>query len=222
MRLLNSPRPICLSVVFVTITFLNNSLVGQTLVVSLDTPGQPAGGAASPFLGQSITTPGIGQFSNVTFNLFANTIKNNTFVQGNPYAEGSLFLLTEQFSGPANQLSSSTSGFLASTANVVPDGAGFEWAFAADLVLEPSTEYFFYSATPQTSPFGISFSTGADSFSGGNLFSASTDGGFSPDFAADHHFQLAGTAIPEPSSLFVIVVAAGLHALRRKRITTLG
>eukprot|EP00456_Euglypha_rotunda_P024802 TRINITY_DN20210_c0_g1_i4.p2 TRINITY_DN20210_c0_g1~~TRINITY_DN20210_c0_g1_i4.p2 ORF type:complete len:106 (+),score=26.47 TRINITY_DN20210_c0_g1_i4:199-516(+) len=54
----------------------------------------------SAFIGQSITTPSGGPWTNVTFNLYD--------VSDNPSANGTLYLLTQEYLGAPNALSSGT------------------------------------------------------------------------------------------------------------------
>lgn len=189
---------------------------GQSVIASLNTPGQGAGGGASPFFGQSVTTPD-GLFNNLTFNFYENAVENNTFVQGNAYAQGSLYLLSEEYLGSPNQLSASTTGFLASTTTLSPEGNGFEWVFQSDITLEPSTQYFFYNNTTQTSSRGLSFSPGGNSYADGFRYFSSANGNYTNDFSADNHFELSGTSVPEPTACTAMLLLCTAICVRRRR-----
>jgi len=86
-------------------------------------------------LGQSLTTPTGGLWDNISFNFIDST--------GNPYANGTLFLLTQEYLGTPGDLGSSTAGYLAASMS----SAGGIWDFAPSVLLQGNTTYWFYMNT---------------------------------------------------------------------------
>jgi hypothetical protein len=152
------------------------------------------------FIGQSITTPTGGPWTNLTFNLYD--------INDAPSANGTLYLLTQAYAGAPNALSNATPGYLASTATI---NAGI-WSFAPAVSINSSTQYFLYTDannnilranTTGTYPDGIAY------------YSFAANANFVTDPTSDTLFNLSGTpgatGVPEPAS--ALILAAGLAAL---------
>jgi hypothetical protein len=147
--------------------------------------------------GQSVTTPVGGPFDNILFNWYNST--------GAPTAAGSLFALTQSYTGTPAALSAATPGFLASTSTI---NSGV-YVFTPGVTLQGNTQYFFYATVPILNQ-GAAIGT----YPGGNLYAANdTTVSFSNVAGQDANFTLSGTTagVPEPSSL--LLFGAGLLAV---------
>ena len=176
-------------------------------VITANTSGGTGYGNGNYNVGQSVTTPTGNSWDNISFNLVNSSTKL-------PYAQGELFLLSASYADTAANLSSSTSGFLASTTDIVNG----EWVFAPDVTLNPDTQYYFYTTTPFVSGLKILIS-GGNPYPGG---SASEAIGTSPFIVApsvDLVFTLNGTvaAVPEPATLALAALGALSLPLFRRR-----
>src|SRR5438876_287002 len=85
--------------------------------------------------GQSLTTPLGGPWRDIAFNFFSDLTATT------PAAEGTLFLLTQEYLGSPDALDSSTPGYLAQSAQITGGIYGFDSA----VILQPGTQYFFYA-----------------------------------------------------------------------------
>jgi hypothetical protein len=196
--------------------------VGLSLSVTLGLAGHataaiiewnPSGtsvSAGSGFtLGQSVTTmasPGVAPWDHISFNLVDS--------QFNPYAVGTLFLLTQAYAGTEAGLSSVTPGFLASTSNTT----GGVWTFAPTVMLQGSTKYFFYLDTPFDGSRQILFND-QDPLGGGEAYQGFLGVPFHAVPNVDLRFSLEGTPVarvPEPASLLLLVSSLGAVAARRR------
>lgn len=211
------------AVVFIPPLF--GSHVLGAVVTSYSTPGATAANS-SRNIGQSVTTPAGGSFSELTFNFFeAGFLAGGAFSEEAPFAEGELFLLTQEYLGTADDLSISTPGFLASTTALQPEGAGLEWVFDSGVTLQPATQYYLYAKNPGAS-FGTlkALSSSSSTLYAGGVYYQTQNGGSStpyfPSNSNDWHFELEGvTAVPEPSAFVLITIVGSLAAtIRRLRI----
>jgi hypothetical protein len=162
--------------------------------------------------GQSLTTPSGGPWSNITFN-FIDTA-------GLPTAAGALYLLTQEFLGTPNQLSTGLPGFLATSQST----AGGVYMFAPSLTLAASTQYFVYANASL-----LLTGAGLGTYTGGELYGSSAlDSNFMHLTTQDANFLLAGTpagftTVPESGS--VVLMGLGLAAflmsyVRRRYISS--
>lgn len=154
--------------------------------------------------GQSITTSSGGPWNNITFNWFADNA-------GTPTAFGALYLLSEEYFGSADNLSSAVSGFIAASTGIVDD----LYVFDQMITLSPSTQYFVYADTE-----GFLTQQAPGTYLGGTMYVApmSTDNFFIPP-SQDAAFSLSGTVVPEPSRFLLLTtgVAWSLFSRRRRK-----
>ncbi len=155
--------------------------------------------------GQSVHIPVGPSFSDIGFSF-------GEYNTGVPLAsaDATLYLLAQEYLGPANALSSSTAGYIASTSAIQPLGSGQEWVFDAAVTLLPDTAYWFYMDRPTntTDPFMGVVSITTDTYAGGNFYySYPADMDYVSDDDADLVFQLNGTAVPEPAAVVLLLVA---------------
>ena len=167
-------------------------------VITENTSWDSVTGGGGFYFGQSVTTPDGSSWNNITFN-FVDAASQN------PYAAGELFLLTSIYTGAPVDLSSSTSGFLASTADI----ANGEWIFAPEVTLDSNTQYYFYASTVFDGSYEVLFSA-SDPYPGGALSQSDGDGYYVTG-SADTVFTVSGTVapVPEPTTLAL----AGLGGL---------
>jgi len=157
------------------------------------------------WVGQSVTTPADGPWSDLSFNLISTS--------NSPYALGTLFLLTQAYSGTPAGLSSSTSGFVASTSSIV-SGA---WVFDSAVTVESSTTYYLYE-NAAFSDTEVLF--GADPYAGGIAYESDSGASFYRIPEVDVQFQFQGTqapSTPEPATAFSALFALGGIALLKRR-----
>lgn len=177
-------------------------------VITENTSGSHGTAGTDFTLGQSVTTPDGNSWTNISFNL----VDSSSHL---PYAEGELFLLTSSYTGTAAGLSSSTSGFLASTTDI----ANGEWVFAPDVTLNPSTQYFFYMSTPFDGSHQVLYSL-SDPYSGGEASDAIASGSYSASSSIDLVFTLSGTVVPVPEPTTLALAGLGglsLLLFRRRK-----
>jgi hypothetical protein len=166
------------------------------------------GGAsiASYALGESLTTPTGGPWSDLTFNFYD--------AGGNAYANNTItvYLLSAAYSGAATALSSSTTGYLDSTSTV----SGNAWVFNPATTIQASTQYWVYMSTNPTTALKYNV---PNTYSGGQMYYAHPN---YSSLSAGLNFQLQGTvgsgsATPEPSTMLLCTSALGLLLFRRRR-----
>jgi hypothetical protein len=147
---------------------------------------------AQGFFGQSFTTVTISPESNIAFNFFSDVPATT------PYALGTGFLLSMQYTGTPAGLSSSTPGFLGQAS-----AAGGFYTFNPSLILSPGTQYFFYENAFIN---GISFGNG---YAGGHAYSSGTgtDNFFSDQFS--FNFRVTGSpvnGVPDTGSTWTLLL----------------
>ena len=167
--------------------------------------------------GEGVTTPTGGPWSNITFSWIYNNSGTNEDV-----AFGTLYLLSQPYAGTPSGLSTSTPHFIASAT-----ASGGVYTFASNVVLNSSTEYYFYcNANPgsvsETATETSAFVSGGQGpqvqyIAAGSLTSANFAA--STSSSDNNLFQLSGTAVPEPATLVQACTAMffGLGYMLRKR-----
>jgi hypothetical protein len=122
---------------------MNRSLFALVLAAAACCPGATIDSFASgiqvakaSFWGQSFTTPAGGPWDSLTFNFYSGEFPSPI----SPIAEGTGYLLTQQYNGDPANLSNATPGFLAASTGI----SNNEYVFASSVELLPATEYFFY------------------------------------------------------------------------------
>jgi PEP-CTERM motif len=170
----------------------------------IDSQTSGAAGTVTEYFGQQFTSSG--NFTNISFS-FYNNIPATTTV-----AAGTGFLLSQAYVGTPAALSSSTAGFLSSTA-----ASGSAWGFGSSLQLTSGT-YYFYENALITGSGGAAgepafFSPSGNAFTTAPIPSSSS--------FQSSNFIVTGTPIsatPEPSSF--VLLGTGLivigSALRRR------
>jgi hypothetical protein len=174
----------------------------QTVITQSTTGTFPSQGSGF-YLGQSATTPAGNSWDNLSFSFDAS---------GTPYANGELFLLSSAYAGAPSGLSSSTTGYVASTTDIESG----EWVFAPDVTLDASTQYYFYDATAFSGTEVLY--AASDVYSGGEAFQANDSSGpFYAISSADINFTLSATDVPEPGVASLAGLAlVGFGALRAR------
>ena len=199
--------------IFTSLALISSELSAE-VVVSF-TPSDVSG-SISPNFGQSVTTPNTVKFRDISFNFFTADLVG-TLVVGDPLAEGELFLLTSEYLGAPEDLSSSTPGFVAQTTTIRADRDGTEWSFDSDVLINPDTQYFFYA---RTSSFIRKAFSNSDAYPDGAYYeSGNASSNFTSSQSRDWFFELEGTAVavPEPVGAGSLSLLLGVGLLKRRR-----
>jgi hypothetical protein len=180
-------------------------LMGVSVLLAFAATGASAGiissatsgtnGNVAGFIGQSVTTPGtVTGWNNITFDFFSNGPGTT------PAAFGTLFILTQKYTGTPAALSSGTTGFVASSTSIVSG----VYQFNSTVTLAANTTYYFYENTALAVGAVTGSASGTTSY-----FASSSATAFSSTGVGTTNYQLSGTATPEPR-MFGMVGLAGL------------
>ena len=168
-------------------------LAGARANTIAENTGGDGGNTFENFIGQSFTTVTVSPESNIVFNLFSEVPPTT------PYAVGTGFLLSMQYTGTPSALSSATPGFLGQAT-----ASGGFYTFDPSLLLLPGTQYFFYEN-------GFSSSgtfTGGNDYAGGQAyFTSSASSNFVPDFGLSANFRVTGSptnGVPDSGSTWTL------------------
>jgi hypothetical protein len=200
---------------------MNRSLFALVLAAGACCPGATVDSFTSgiqvarpSFWGQSFTTPAGGPWDSLTFNFYSGEFPSPI----SPIAQGTGYLLTEQYTGDPANLSSSTPGFLATSTGISSN----EYVFASSVELLPGTKYFFYE--------NASFNADNDAFvpSTSSYYSAGSSSPFASfgtagDFSVNG--DIAAASVPETrSGMLVLLGLCSLILSHRwaRRLLTLG
>ena len=166
-------------------------------------------------VGQSFTTGNDSQYNAISIGVYADYGNSAT----NPEAMGSLFLLNQEYLGSAQDLSSSSLGYVAQNQSI-SSGA---WVFDNSVSLNGNTQYWFYTQGYTSITPAIGFASGGGPYAGGITYSGGngTTNSYLRADVIDLGFSVNGSSVPEPSTLAVFgigalgLVAGGIR--RRKR-----
>ena len=186
------------------------SIFSSVATTRADTVAQYTGGAVTNisggYVGQSFTNVSLVPESHIVFNFFTDV------PAATPYALGTGFLLSQQYTGTPANLSSTTPGFLG---EAIASG-GF-YTFAPNLTLAPGTQYFFYETADIPSR---AMSGGGITYTGGqDYFSSSFTSDYMPENPVSNNFRVTGTAVPEPATW--VLFALGVIVFVSKRLVVL-
>jgi len=106
--------------------------------------------------GQSVTIPGSGSYNNLRFNWY------HYNPAGTPVAFGTLYILTQEYTGLVSNLGPATPGYFAES-EAVKDG---QYIFPAAVTVTGGTRYWFYSDTRGRLTTGFN----KDTYTGGDLY----------------------------------------------------
>jgi hypothetical protein len=182
-------------------------------IITSNTGGTANGNPS--FYGQSFTTPSGTAYDDISFNYFSNLPPTT------PTAAGTLYLLSSAYTGTPAALSSSATGFIASSTGI----SGGMYLFAPTVTLQPGTQYFVYGDTL------LSNITGGNIFAGQTSYYALTPASaFAGNGGVSANFQVSGTAVtsgpgpdtvPEPVSMLLVLPALGaLFVINRGRLAS--
>jgi hypothetical protein len=169
-------------------------LAASALLARAGTIPQYTAGTESGFgaaWGESFLTPAGSPCEDITFNFYSDVPAVT------PAASGDAFLLTQEYLGTPSALSSLTPGFLAESVS----NAGGVYAFDPGVVINPGTEYWVYENVLMSLTGSTSGGSAPE-----HLYAAiSLTGGFSSVSSQITNFNLSGTVVPEPGSLYLSI-----------------
>ena len=184
--------------------------------ISGDNTGTAAADVAA-YWGVNFVTPAGGPWNNLTFNFFSETAAANV-----PYAAGTLYLLSSNYTGLPTGLSAVTAPqLIASTSNI---NAAGEWVFAPSQTVSAGTQYYVFEGTLLPSTIsGLGTGGGGVGFTGSENVYYTVDPAiaFAP-LGLAVNYDFSGTVVttsgtPEPTTL--LLMAPALLLVLRRRLT---
>ncbi len=172
--------------------------------------------------GQAVTTPSDGPWDHVVFAFLGSVYTPDGLPWVGPVPVvppyGTLFLFSQEYLGAPMDLGGGP-GLIAASSNRTADG----WVFDEALILLPSTVYYFYGNELLGGAGGLGDGPGVGfSDPPGGYISGCNE--FYPEPrecpfggpGGSINYRLSGTAIPEPSALWLLASGIGLLAIRRR------
>lgn len=205
-------------------TMINHRLIGRTLLAlfALSICSQTATAAIireytagtiariEQYPGISFLTPTGGPWGDITFSWF---VPENGAPR--PAAFGTIFLLTNLYTGTPSELNAFTDGYLA---EAKANASGTEYEFDPSVTLHPNTTYYFYANS-----FNLIYGGGLDP---GAVLYSTTSGNtkYVTFMTVSPNYRLSGDPIepreivPEPSSILLLTSAiAAFTSFARQR-----
>jgi hypothetical protein len=216
---------IALAAGFLAVAMAGNACASVGLVNNtMGNVTNSTGSGVGPYwLGQefNIAGPAGSTNSNLAFNFYATVNPGNVAIT--PEAAGTLYLLTQAYTGTPAGLSTSTPGEIATAT-----ASGGVWTFATGLSISSNTNYWVYSDTSfQTYAANGLFTPAAGALTGYNAQTANTNNFAVQSTALTPLFLLNGTqmtaAVPEPSFVAMsalVCVGLGIARFRKKTVKT--
>ena len=157
-------------------------------------------GTSENIPGQSLTTPAGGPWNNLQFNWFDDTSASTAF--------GTLFILTQEYTGEPLSLSPATFGYVTSAA---ANGPGTFYPPNPVIELQPSTTYYFYANAHPPTPVLVDTN---DPLALGTAYESASP--FVAVTGNDFAFNLTGVVVPEPTTSALALAALCLAMSRRR------
>ena len=191
---------ICIGV----LSLLTGVSVSADVIASYGLGTEPRSNGQVP--GQAVTTPSGGPWANIEFSWLRND-------NGNPFAEGSLYLLSISYAGLPANLGPSTPGLIG-IGTVSGGGVGTSYTFDPSVLLQSNTQYFLYSNIRPGGPNTYNFDD-SGTYAGGSRYGSPAGLGNFTAVGGTASFILEGTQVPETTTTVSLGVAlAGLVGAR--------
>ncbi len=183
---------ICIGV----LSLLTGVSVSADVIASYGLGTEPRSNGQVP--GQAVTTPSGGPWANIEFSWLRND-------NGNPFAEGSLYLLSISYAGLPANLGPSTPGLIG-IGTVSGGGVGTSYTFDPSVLLQSNTQYFLYSNIRPGGPSTYNFDN-SGTYAGGSRYGSLNGTVNFRAFGGTASFILEGTQVPETTTTVSLGVA---------------